>query len=166
MMTPDQLAGITKARLTCNLTRAPEDHFATDAAYLAWVCEQAGITELPPEAADSYAAQYADRSIAALESDLAAKALADVTGEPAPEPTATPIPARVTPLQMRKALRKIGLKSTVDAFVATLDEESREEWEYALMIERNNPLLSAAAEALGMDQAQLDGLFVMAAGLT
>lgn len=77
------------------------------------------------------------------------------------------VPASVTPLQMRKALRAAGLKPAVEAFVAALDEdEAVEEWEYALAIERGNPMLSNAAKQLGMTEAQVDGLFILAATMT
>jgi hypothetical protein len=77
------------------------------------------------------------------------------------------VPASVTPLQMRKALRAVGLKPAVDAFVAALgDEEAVEEWEYALAIERGNPMLNNAAAQLGMTEAQVDDLFRLAAGMT
>lgn len=76
-----------------------------------------------------------------------------------------PVPASVTPLQMRKALRHLGLMATVDAYVATLDEEAAEEWEYALAIERGNATLQAAAAGLGMTEEQADDLFRLAASL-
>lgn len=76
-----------------------------------------------------------------------------------------PVPASVTPLQMRKALRHLGLKATVDAYVATLDEEAAEEWEYALAIERGNATLQAAAAGLGMTEEQADDLFRLAASM-
>lgn len=76
-----------------------------------------------------------------------------------------PVPASVTPLQMRKALRHLGLKATVDAYVATLDEEAAEEWEYALAIERGNATLQAAAAGLDMTDEQADDLFRLAASM-
>lgn len=80
-------------------------------------------------------------------------------------PYVPPVPASVTPLQMRKALRQLGLKATVDAYVATLDEEAAEEWEYALAIERGNATLQAAAAGLGMTDEQADDLFRLAASM-
>jgi len=82
-------------------------------------------------------------------------------------PEAPPVPESVTPLQMRKALRSVGLKPAVDAFVAALgDEEAAEEWEYALAIERGNPMLNNAAAQLGMNAHQVDDLFRLAATMT
>lgn len=80
-------------------------------------------------------------------------------------PVALPVPDSVTPLQMRKALRQLGLKAAVDAYIATLPEEVGDEWEYALAIERTNPLLQAAIPALGMTSEQADDLFRLAGSL-
>lgn len=77
------------------------------------------------------------------------------------------VPPSVTPLQMRKALRHVGLKPSVDAYIASLgDSEAVEEWEYALAIERGNPVLDNAATLLGMTSDQVDDLFRLAATLT
>lgn len=76
------------------------------------------------------------------------------------------VPFSVTPLQIRKALRQVGLKAAVDGYLATLPEEVAEEWEYALEVRRDNPTLLAAADALGMSEAQADDLFRLAASLT
>lgn len=83
-------------------------------------------------------------------------------------PVYTPtVPNSVTPLQMRKALRAVGLKTAVEAYInAMADEEALEEWEYALAVERNNPMLNAAALQLGMTGKQVDDLFLLAASMT
>lgn len=75
------------------------------------------------------------------------------------------VPQSVTPLQARRALRQAGIKAEVDAYVATLDEEAQEAWEYALAIERNNPIVVGAGAALGMTEQQIDDLFILAATL-
>lgn len=76
------------------------------------------------------------------------------------------VPFSVTPLQIRKALRQVGLKAAVDGYLATLPEEVAEEWEYALEVRRDNPTILAAADALGMTEAQADDLFRLAGSLT
>ena len=75
------------------------------------------------------------------------------------------VPASVLPLQIRKAIRQAGLKPAVDAYIATLDEEIIEEWEFALRIDRNHPLIAMAAAALEMTEEQVDDLFIQAAAL-
>lgn len=80
----------------------------------------------------------------------------------APE-AAVSVPTSVTPLQARKALRAAGMLDVVNAWIAQQPEEVQEVWEYALTIERDNPTILAAAEALELTIEQLDALFVAAA---
>jgi hypothetical protein len=90
-----------------------------------------------------------------------------VDGQFAPPvvPAVAAVPASVTPLQMRRALRRAGLHDLMAEYVATLGEEAHEAWEYATVIDRADPLLAAAAQALGKGAADLDALFILAAGL-
>jgi hypothetical protein len=74
-----------------------------------------------------------------------------------------PIPNSVTPLQMRKALRAAGLKSTVDAYVETLDEEAQEAWEFCIEVKRDDTFIVDAVSKLGLTTKQRDDLFVLAA---
>lgn len=71
-MNQTQLDGITKARLLTNIALAASGAtlYADDAAYSAHVCASAGLDTLPDSAADSYAAQYMDKTIEALEQAL------------------------------------------------------------------------------------------------
>lgn len=82
-----------------------------------------------------------------------------------PPPEASPVPLAVSPLQARKALRHVGLKAVVDAYVASLSDEEQEEWEYAPEIRRDHAVLNAGWEALGKTQPELDDLFRLAATL-
>lgn len=88
---------------------------------------------------------------------------------PEPEAPNTPapqaVPSYLTPLQARKVLRAVGLKEQVDALLAQAPEEVREEWEFALQIERQNPTLLSMAEALALTSEQLDQLFIDGARL-
>ena len=76
-----------------------------------------------------------------------------------------PAPVSVTPRQMRLALLQSGLMAQVNAYVATLPEAVTIEWEYATAVERTSPLIAAAANGLGMTQAQVDALFTLASSL-
>lgn len=78
---------------------------------------------------------------------------------------APPVPVSVTPLQARKALRAAGLKAAADAFIATLAEEEREEWDYAIEVRRDNAIIAKAAAHLGLSAAAVDDLFRAAAAL-
>lgn len=76
-----------------------------------------------------------------------------------------PVPASVTPLQMRRALRAADLKDQVDGLAAQLGEEAEEAWQYALEIERASPFIAQAAQLLGWTEQQVDDLFRLAATL-
>jgi hypothetical protein len=71
--------------------------------------------------------------------------------------------------QARLALLGAGLLAQVnDAITAmggTPGEAARIEWEYALSVERDSPLVASLTAALGLTAAQLDALFTTAAGL-
>lgn len=103
--------GITKARLAANASRAPNEQFAADADYTAFVCAAAGIASLPSTAADSYAGQYAGQTVAQLQAALD-KALADKVTPPAPTPPAPPLPADAL------AAAKVTATQAVDALFA------------------------------------------------
>lgn len=76
-----------------------------------------------------------------------------------------PVPASVSPLQIRKALRQMELKAPIDDYIATQDEETQEAWEYAVQIDRDNPEIAAAAAELDKSEADIDDLFRLAATL-
>ena len=70
-----------------------------------------------------------------------------------------PIPKNVTPLQIRKAIRNAPNRATLLTKITALTEEEKEEWEFALFIDRNN----AAIKGLNLTEVQLDSLFRLAA---
>lgn len=79
-------------------------------------------------------------------------------------------PSSCSPLQMRRALRQLGYKAAVDAYIAQQTEEVQEAWEYATVIERRDPLMADAiallSAQLGLDaQATGDALFTLAVTL-
>ena len=80
-------------------------------------------------------------------------------------PGPLPVPTEVTPLQMRKALRQLGIKDAAEAYATSLSEEEREAWEYATMIEKDNAFIKSAQTALGMTQEEADDLFRLASTL-
>jgi hypothetical protein len=71
----------------------------------------------------------------------------------------------VTPLQIRRALRTVGLLDDITSFVEAAPVEVREAWEYAIQIDRDNALIAAAAEAIGATAEDVDNLFRLAATL-
>jgi hypothetical protein len=88
-------------------------------------------------------------------------------GQEAPPP---PPPEAVTARQARLALLGAGLLDNVEGALAAIpDPLSRRaaqiEWEYALEIRRDSPLIAALAPLLGLTDEQVDDLFRAAEGL-
>lgn len=88
---------------------------------------------------------------------------------PEPEPVAPVVPTEITPRQARLALLGAGLLSSVDAALNGLSEPAKSaakiEWEYATAIYRDSPLVNQLGPALGLNEAQVDALFIQAASL-
>lgn len=78
---------------------------------------------------------------------------------------AAPTVRAVTPRQMRLALNALGLRATVEAAIASADQNTRDTWEFSLEVERDNPLVQAMGLALGKTEAELDALFTLASTL-
>jgi hypothetical protein len=76
-----------------------------------------------------------------------------------------PVPEAVTPAQIRLAILQLGLQSVLDSYVESMDAETRIRWEYSTSVARSDPAVLAAAEFAELSEAQLDGLFILAATL-
>lgn len=88
------------------------------------------------------------------------------TPDPPESPVAQPVGiTTVTPRQIRQALTRAGLRATVEAAVAAADQDTKDWWEFATSIERNNSELIAMAAALGVSDVALDDLFHLASTL-
>jgi hypothetical protein len=85
-----------------------------------------------------------------------------------PAPVVT-VPRSVSKRQARLALHRAGVLVTINAAFAAMPGdagiEARIEWEDAGDIERSSPLVGAMGSVLGMTSAQVDALFIAAAGL-
>lgn len=79
------------------------------------------------------------------------------------------VPPSVTMRQARLALLGAGLLASVDAAINALPspqkEAARIEWEYATEVQRSSGLVPMMGAALGLDDAALDALFIVAEGL-
>jgi len=62
---------------------------------------------------------------------------------------------------VRKILTKVGLRAAVEAFIATSTQENKDAWECAADYERLDPVLAAAALALGISDDQLDQMWAL-----
>lgn len=76
------------------------------------------------------------------------------------------IPAFVTPYQARVALARAGLLNKVNSVVEGGSEEMKLAWNYATVIERNSPFITALAPTLALTDERIDELFVQAAAIT
>lgn len=78
-------------------------------------------------------------------------------------------PSVVTMRQARLALLDQGLLSNVDAAIASLAEPQKSqvqiEWEYSQTVERERPFVVLLGSALGLSDAELDDLFMLAVTL-
>jgi len=72
------------------------------------------------------------------------------------------VPQVVSPKQIRLALNRSGLRDAVEAALATMDRDTRDIWEFSSEIHRDNPLVVAMGQALGVD---LDQLFILAGSI-
>lgn len=79
------------------------------------------------------------------------------------------VPHEVTMRQARLALLAAGKLAGVDAAIASLPEPQKTaasvELEYSTTVQRSNPFVAQLGAALGLDDAEIDALFVEAAKL-
>jgi hypothetical protein len=87
----------------------------------------------------------------------------------APAPPPAPVPEAVTARQARLALLGAGKLDHIEAALAAIPgpegRAAQIEWEYALEIRRDSPLIGALAPMLGLTEEQVDDLFRAAEGL-
>jgi hypothetical protein len=91
--------------------------------------------------------------------DPAARALTNV--EPPAPPIVVP-PIVVSSDQIRRALTRVGLRASVEAYVAAADQDTKDIWQFAATFERGNVMIATAAAALGKAPADVDALFELA----
>lgn len=75
------------------------------------------------------------------------------------------VPRAVTPRQIRIALTHVGLRDTVESFVAQANRDVRDVWEFSVEVQRNNPILLQMMPLLGLSNQQIDDLFILASTL-
>ena len=76
------------------------------------------------------------------------------------------IPSKVTMRQARLALLQAGLLDDTEALIASLEgpegQAARIEWDYSSEVWRNKPFVVSLGSQLGLDDEQLDALFIAA----
>lgn len=81
------------------------------------------------------------------------------------------VPAKVTRRQFKQGLTRLGIRSGVEAWRASLDistqagADAADWYDDSNEFERANPILNAMAAQFGLSPAQVDAAFVMMAGL-
>jgi hypothetical protein len=71
----------------------------------------------------------------------------------------------ISPRQVRLELTAIGLRQSVESYVAASSQDVKDWWEFSSSIERTSPLLITAATTLGLSSKQLDQFFINAGKL-
>ena len=123
--------------------------------------------------ASGYGTPDDEAAIRALEEEaIALRAELRAYLPPYPEPTSPPeviVPQRITARQARLALLEAGflddVEAIIDALPANVRAQVRIEWDRATHVERGSQVTQMVATALGLTAAQVDDLFVAAAGL-
>jgi hypothetical protein len=176
-MNQTQLDGITKSRLAANiaLVQSGKPPHADDAAYVAFVCAAAGLETLPDYAADSYAQQYAGKTITELEQALADAIIAAEDGDTPPDdlptPTVNSVPVRV-PRRQAKNVMELTPHPAGNLWLAALaaaaaipDVPTRiittNYLTESLYFEREK-VVALAVGLMGMTEAQVDQLMIAA----
>lgn len=85
------------------------------------------------------------------------------TPEPYVESPAS-IPA-VSPRQIRQALTRANLRTSVESAIGSGDQDGKDWWEFATQFERLHPRVVAMGAALNQTSAQLDALWELAGSL-
>lgn len=125
--------------------------------------------EVQPEHADCHI-EVSDEVRLAWVRYRASEARDGVELLPPASPPRPAVPQEVTRRQARQALLLAGLLDDVEPALAAITNPTERrmaqiEWEDSQVFERNRPVLVQLAGALGLDDAQLDQLFIDAAGL-
>lgn len=82
-----------------------------------------------------------------------------VVRHPDPGSMPAPVPYSVTPRQFRLALLDIGRLSEVDAAINASTEANKIAWEYAVAINRDDPLVAFLGTELNFTSDEIDNLF-------
>jgi len=75
------------------------------------------------------------------------------------------VPKEVTKLQIVRALRQFELAARFKSALAAAGEITQEDWQLAVSIRRNDPMVKGFAALLELTEDQLDDLFRLAATL-
>lgn len=72
----------------------------------------------------------------------------------------------VSQWQIREAMNQLGLRVEVEGAIAAGDQSLKDLWNYAPAFSRDHPKIAEIATAIGKTEADIDGLFTLAASLS
>jgi hypothetical protein len=128
----------------------------------------ATLTQAATDAATAHAAELATAT-AAREAAVAQAQELQAQIDALKPPTINGVPQEVTMRQAQIALNRAGLLTTVEAAIASMPGaagvEARITWAKSSAVKRHDPLIATLQPALGLTDAQIDALFVLAATL-
>lgn len=75
------------------------------------------------------------------------------------------VPEAISATQFRRALTHFGLRSAIEAGVASADQDTKDMYEFSASFHRDNPLLNDMASLLGIQADQVDQVFIYGASL-
>lgn len=76
-----------------------------------------------------------------------------------------PVPIEISPRQIRRVLSIYNLRDTVEAAVASGDQELKDWWEWSTTFLRDHPMIEYMANGLGVTKQQLDDMWRLGATL-
>jgi AraC-like DNA-binding protein len=82
------------------------------------------------------------------------------------EAAAANTPQPISPFQLRRTLKAMGLFDDVEAAVAQASDEVKDGWEYATSFDINDTLVQSMAQALGLTNQELLEFFLAAKNVT
>lgn len=80
-------------------------------------------------------------------------------------PAIIPVPTSVSPRQIRQALTRANLRTTVETAISSGDQDTKDWYEFATEFERSHHKVEMLAEVLNVSSEQLDALWILAATL-
>ena len=89
-------------------------------------------------------------------------------GNTIPVPVAPPIvpqPREIDARRLRIALLQLGYLAKVEAAIASADEETKIEWDFATIIKEDYPLVKSLAFASGLTAENINAIFELALSL-
>lgn len=89
----------------------------------------------------------------------------ELTNVEPPAPPAVVPPIVVSARQIRQALNVTSLRVQLEGWVQAADQDTKDNWQFALEFVQGQSLIDAAAEGLGWPSAEVDEVFAIAKSL-